>query len=319
MRSTNDQFRKAKRLAALVGVLLLCLLSILIAGCSEARHITATFGSSSKPYQEFLEDPVSLTTIKTIAVFPFDNQAPQPGFDAEDFANKLANQLAAEGKVRVIYPREILAMVDTENRNNRRYNAQLKEKIALGLIQPEQAETDPDNPFASSGSDEMQPRAFRDPIRNRDEAVRLARRAKADAIFVGEVTDFDPYMRPRLSLTMRVIATGNSETAAQAIAEMTQWGIPRKGAGGASSGTIYIRQEMFDSSIGSVGLDVSKYGRTHLIADHPYDTEVFVRSMGHYYDVVANKLAKSYVEARRKAIKEAEERAKAEAKRQKQD
>jgi hypothetical protein len=294
---------------------------MLVAGCMsiDPNHIAATYGSSSKPYQEFLEDPVTLTTIKTIAVFPFDNQAPQPGFDAEDFANKLANQLAAEGKVRVIYPREILARVDSDNRMNRRYNANLREKIALGLVRPEEVRADPDNPFSSAAMNGARPRTFYDPVRNRDEAVRLARQVKADAVIVGEVTDYDPYMRPKLAVTMRVIATGNTETAANAIAEMTQWGIPRMGAGGASSGTIYIRQEMFDSSIGSVGLDVSKYGRTHLIADHPYGTEVFVRSMGQYYEVVANKLAKSYIEARRKAVKEAEERAKTEARRQKRD
>ncbi len=302
-------------------LVLAALLLAFVAGCEEGRHITAALGSSSKPYQEFLEDPVALTTIKTIAIFPFDNKAPQPGFDADDFANKLANQLAAEGKVRVIYPNEILAAVEKENRENRRFNAQLKEKIALGLYKPEQdaADGDPDNLLAPAGAEDMRPRGYFNPIKNRDEAVRLARRVKADAVIVGEVTDYDPYMRPRLSLTMRLIATGNSETAAQAIAEMTQWGVPRRAAAGASSGTIYIRQEMFDSSIGSVGLDVSKYGRTHFIENHPYGTEVFVRSMGHYYEVVAHQLATAYVEARKKAIKEAEEKARAEAKKKKQD
>ena len=287
------------------------LAALLTAGCNEARHITAALGSSSKPYQEFLEDPVTLTTIKTIAVFPFEDKAPQPGFDSDAFANKLANQLAAHGKVRVLYPRDILARVEEENRSSRRHNARLKEKLAMGLISPQEA--------ADSGSgDDNAPRSYYNPVKNVDEAVRLARRAKADAVIVGEVSDYDPYMRPKLSLTMRLIATGSTENAAQAIAEMTQWGIPRSGSG-TGGGTIYVRQQSFDSSIGSVGMEVSKYGRTHFIADHPYDTEVFIRSMSHYYDVVASQLAGAYAEARKKAVKEAEDRAKAKARQDKED
>lgn len=294
---------------------LLCL--ALASGCNEARHITASLASSSKPYQEFLEDPVNLTTIKTIAVFPFDDRAPQPGFDAEDFANKLANQLAAHGKVRVIYPKEILDRVGWENHQARRYNMELKEKIALGIYTPDKEPQN--NAFVSDSRDEYRPRPYYNPIKNVDEAVRLARRAKADAVIVGEVSDFDPYMRPRLSITMRLIATGSTETAAQAIAEMTQWGIPRTGSGGSGGGVVYIRQQSFDSTIGSVGLEVSKYGRSHLIDHNPYDTEVFVRSMNHYHEVVASQLAGAYAEARKKAVKEAEDRAKAQARMQNQD
>ncbi|MCC8116659.1 MAG: hypothetical protein LIP18_05830, partial [Planctomycetes bacterium] len=91
-------------------------------------------------------------------------------------------------------------------------------------------------------------------------------------------------------------------------------------SGGASGGgTIYVRQQTFDSSIGSVGMDVSKYGLTHLVDAHPYDTEVYIRSMSKYYDVVAHELASAYMEARKKAVKEAEDRAKAQAKQNRQD
>ena len=295
------------------GLLALALAALLCtAGCSEMRHITASLGSSSKPYQEFLEDPVTLTTIKTIAVFPFEDKSPQEGFDADSFANKLANQLAAHGKVRVLYPRDILARVEKENIEARRHNSRVREKVALGLMSPDEA--------AQLGDDgENATRAYYDPVRNVDEAIRLARRAKADAIFVGEVSDHDPYTRPRMSLTMRLIATGSTETAAQAIAELTQWGIPRSGSGTSGGGTIYVRQESFDSSVGSVGMEVSKYGRTHLIDNHPLDTAVYTYSMDHYYDVVASQLAGAYAEARKKAVKEAEERAKAKAKQDKDD
>lgn len=297
------------RLAIVLAVLAAALLAF--AGCSEARHVTAALGSSSKPYHEYLEDPVTLTTIKTVAVMPFADKAPQPGFDSDAFANKLANQLAAYGKVRVLYPRDILAQVERDNRNARRHNAQLREKIALGLASP-----DEDDGYGESANS---PRGYYDPIQNIDEAVKLARRAKADAVIVGEVSDYDPYMRPRLSITMKLIATGSTDTAAQAIAEMTQWGIPRSSGGASGGGTIYVRQQSFDSSIGSVGMDVSKYGRTHFIENNPYDTEVFIRSMTHYYDVVAHELAAAYIDARKKAIKEAEDRAKAKAKQDNED
>lgn len=295
---------------------------VLVAGCSEARHIATAMSSSTKAYQEFLEDPAALTTIKTVAVLPFDNKAPQPGFESLAFANKLANQLAAHGKVRVLYPRDILGPVERENRESRRYNAQLKERITLGLVSLDAAEGEGGvggDIFADSQtSGEMRPRPYYNPIKNVDEAVRLARRAKADAVIVGEVSDFDPYMRPRMTITMRLIATGNTETAAKAIAELTQWGVPRVGSG-SGGGTIYIRQELFDSTVGSVGMDVSRYGRSHFVDNHPYDTEVYLRSMTHYYDVVANELAKAYIDARKKAVKEAEDRARAQAKAKNQD
>lgn len=282
-------------------------------GC-DSKHVAASLGSSSKPYQEFMEDPVTLTTIKTVAVFPFDDRAPQPGFDSNEFANKLANQLAAHGKVRVLYPRDILSTVERENREARRHNSEVKEKVALGLITPEEALE-----FESRGS--VGKRNYYDPVKNPEEAVRLARRAKADAVIVGEVSDFDPYMRPRLSLTMRLIATGSTETAANAIAEMTQWGIPRSGfgSGGSGGGTIYVRQQSFDSSVGSVGMDVSKYGLTHHTDSTPYGNEVYIRSMTHYYEVVANQLADAFAVARKKSVKEAEDRVKKQAKEAKQD
>ncbi len=287
---------------------------VLFPGCLDTRGVMSSMGSQAKPYQEFLEDPVNLTTIKSVAIFPFADRAPQPGFDSSDFANKLANQLAALGKIRVIYPQDILDEVERENQLARRHNARMKERLALGLFDPQK------DGEATSQDGEAALRGYYDPIKNTDEAIRLARRAKADAIIVGEVSDYDPYMRPRLSLTMRLIATGATETAAQAIAELTQWGIPRATSGAASGGgVVYIRQQTFDSTIGSVGMDVSKYGRSHNVSDHPYDTEVFVRSMSHYYDVVAHDLAMAFADARKKAVKEAEERAKARAKEQHAD
>lgn len=311
-------FRNRRRFAGLAACALFVCAAALLPGCADGRHIVAALGSSSQPYQEFLEDPVALTAIKTIAVFPFANHAPQPGFDADVFANQLANQLASQGKVRVIYPREILDKVEKNNRAARRHNAELRERVMLGLYVPEHMRPDAEKAdIFTAGDGEMRPRQYQNPVGNVDEAVRLARQAKADAIIVGEITDYDPYMRPRLALTMRLIATGNSETAAQAIAEMTQWGVPRTTA--AARGTIYIRQETFDSSVGSVGLEVSKHGRTHIIDNHALGTEVFIRSMSHYYAVVAGRLARSYVDARKKAVKEAEDRAKLEARKRNQD
>ncbi|MDR2390888.1 MAG: hypothetical protein LBE84_04310 [Planctomycetota bacterium] len=291
---------------------------VALAGCDEARYIGATLGSSSSPYQEFLEDPVALTAIKTVAVFPFDDLATQPGFDAETFANRLANQLAAHGQVRVIFPAEMLRIATGENRQAVRHNTRLREMNTLGLGGAEQPDPGGD-PFPENlGEDERLPRRLLNPVKNLDEAVRLARRAKADAVIVGEVSDIDSYMRPRITLNLRLIATGNSEATAKAIAELAQWGVPRPSVG-VGSGVVYIRQESFDSRIGSVGLDVSRYGRTHLIDDHPYDTEIYVRSLTHYYDVVANRLARSYMEARKKAVAEAEKRAREEARMAKRD
>ncbi|MCC8191027.1 MAG: hypothetical protein LIP77_10415 [Planctomycetes bacterium] len=319
---TDDPMTPMRHPHRPLAIVLALVLPAFLAGCPEARHMATAVSSKSYPYQEYLEDPAALTTIKTIAVFPFDNRAPQPGFDADIFANKLANQLASHGKVRILYPRDILETVERENRATRRHNAELREKLALGLYEPETAAGDRSGEgiFAAGYATdaELRPRHYYNPIKNVDEAVRLARRAKADAVIVGEISDFDPYMRPRLTLTMRLIATGNTEAAAKAIAELTQWGVPAPGSGSAG-GVIYIRQQTFDSTVGNVGLEVSKYGRTHHIESHPYDTEIYIRSMTYYYDVVCSQLAKSYMDARKKAVEDAAARAAATARARNED
>ncbi len=232
-----------------------------LSGCTmDAAHISGSLGSKSKPYKEMLEDPVTLTTIKTIAIMPFDVREQGSGFDATDFATRLANQLAAEGQVRVIYPNEIINRVRQENVTARRYNSQLRERSSLGWVKASEESGDIFN--SNTDADEARPRRYYDPIRNVDEAVRLARLAKADAIIVGEVSDFDPYMRPRLSMTMRLVATGNTDTEARAIAEMTQWGIPR--ASGSAKGIGRMGSKEAGISLGSAATVPSIIGYPHL-------------------------------------------------------
>lgn len=327
MKYNGENAKNGSNRFAFAALAVLVLAAFACSGCIDDRYLVAAVGSKSKAYQEFMEDPVTLTAITTVAVFPFDNRAPLPGFDADVFANKLANQLASAGQIRVLYPKDVLEFADRENRAARRHNADLREQIRLGLYRPEEMnkaagdesgeDADAEVDLMAGTDIEKKPRSYYDPVRNMDEAVKLARRAKADAIIMGEVSDFDPYMRPRLSLTMRLIATGSTDDVARELAELTQWGIPRSGS--SAKGVVYIRQETFDSAVGSVGLDVSIYGRTHMTDHRAYDTEAYLRSMTMYYDVVTNQLAKAYVDARQKAIKEAERRARAAAKKNRQD
>ncbi len=289
---------------------------LLAPGClTLARTVARATTSVSYPHEQWEGDPVALATVKSVLVLPFADKAPEPGFDADGFATRLANQLSARGQLRVVYPREALALVETDNAEIRRHNAEYRRRQLLG-IRPatERADllqrADARRGEAVAGEEDRLQEML-DPVHNLDDAIKVGRRLKVDAVVMGLVTDHDPYLRPRVALTLQVVATGNSEAAAAALAELTQWGIPR--SANYSRGIIWSRQQNFDSRDGNIGRDVYEHAFIRHTEEHPYDTETYLRSMRMYYDYVSSTLSKGLLDARTAAVAEAEKRALAEA------
>ncbi len=271
-------------------------------GCfmSMARKgVRAAAGGDSKAYKEVTGDPVALATVKTILVLPFDSVASEPGFDAMDFSTRLANKLNSRGKVRILYPKQGMMLATKQNRQIARQNNELQQYMLMG---------EDLNKLTMEDRNLQEPL---DPVRNVADAVKIGRLLKADAVVVGLCTDFDPYSRPRLSLTLKVVATGQSDAAAMALAQMTQWGVPRSVS--TARGELWFYQQNFDARDGNIGRNVAVYGTLKHTEEQPFDIDIYTRSMNMYYDYVGAVLTNSLLDARNDAIWEAEQRALAEA------
>ncbi len=300
------------------GILLAGLLAAtaLLPGCSwkTARKIAAG-ASKSRVLEETTGDPLAFSTIRSVAVIPFVDRAPQRGFDAKVFATRLANQIALRGEVRVVYPGEILAEAEKANEAILRHNATLRRRRMLGITPSEDRETRVLRARASlrevvAAEEDVRMREV-DPVHHLDDALKIARKLGADAVIVGMVTDYDPYMRPRIALNARLVATGTTDAAAMQLATMTQWGVPRGGT--VARGLIWQMQKNFDSSVGSVATDASLHALTRHTEHHPYDIEAVLRSMSLYYNYVGSCIADELLTARKQAASEVERRALAQA------
>ncbi len=309
---------RRRRYAAPAGLALLALLAP--AGCSGVRRVARALGSHSTPVKVWEGDPVALATVKTVVVFPFVDNSPEPGFDALMFSTQLANQITAAGQLKVIYPRQALAVAASENRKVRRHNAELRQREMLGInpVEDRAAQTRRANTELreSVAGEEDVRKPVIDPVHNLKDAVKIGRQLKADAVLVGQVTDYDPYTRPRISVVMAVVATGTAESAAQTMAELTQWGVPRRAA--SAQGIIWSIQQNFDSSVGNIGFDVKTHAYVRHTEEHGYDTELYVRSPSKYCEFVGSLLARALLKAREEAVAEAGQRALVEAKRRRE-
>ena len=264
-----------------------------LSGCMSVNEMVAGATSKSVPWQEYAQDPIALAAIHTVAVLPFDNRAPGPGFDGRDFALKLASQLGAKGQFKVIYPRDFLDLADRHNRADRRRFEELEYRRRLGLALEED-----DSAWLADG-----PRRPMDPARSLDDALRLARMLEADALIVGHATDFEVSLRPRLAIHLRLVATGRSEEATRELAALTMSGVPLDGGGGPRQ-VIYTRQEVFDAREGNINRNVRAWTATHATDHHPDGYRAYTSSMSRYYDVCANTLAASLARTKKEAVAE---------------
>ncbi len=281
----------------------------LTTGCKEemaglARKVTrAAYGGTTDAYEEFTGDPIAIATTKSVAFIPFDYVGRLEGFDTMTFTTRFASQMSTRGEMKVVFPREAMKLVEVENRKVDQHNTQLAEMVMMG----EKLDHLP--------ADARNRARKLNPVISLDDAVKIGRMLKVDAVVTGTVSEWDPYMRPRMCVNVKVIATGNSDTAAQALAQMTQWGVPRQAT--TARGVIWFMQQNFDTRDSDIGRNVWAYGLTKHTEDQAADVELYLRSISQYYDYVGASLSKTILNTRAGAIEEAEKRALEEAQRMK--
>ena len=281
----------------------------LTTGCKEemaglARKVTrATYGGTTDAYEEFTGDPIAIATTKSVAFIPFDYVGRLEGFDTMTFTTRFASQMSTRGEMKVVFPREAMKLVEVENRKVDQHNTQLAEMVMMG----EKLDHLP--------ADARNRARKLNPVISLDDAVKIGRMLKVDAVVTGTVSEWDPYMRPRMCVNVKVIATGNSDTAAQALAQMTQWGVPRQAT--TARGVIWFMQQNFDTRDSDIGRNIWAYGLTKHTEEQAADVESYLRSISQYYDYVGASLSKTILNTRAGAIEEAEKRALEEAQRMK--
>ena len=289
-------------------LLISLVLPLVLCGCYEevgalARTTgRAAYGANSKSYEEFPGDPVALATTKTVLFIPFEYNGMEEGFDTMVFTTRLANQVATQAEMRVLYPRDILKLTQLENRKIEQKNRRLTDLVAF------------EDDLGNLPRDERTRGKMLNPVTNIDDAIKLGRQLKADAVVMGMVSDWSPYMRPRMCVTMQIIATGNSDTAAVALQQMTQWGVPRMES--SARGVVWFIQENFDARDPDIGRNVWVYGMTKHTEENVYDKDIYIRAISNFYDYVGSALGRELLRARKKAISEAEKRALAQAEKQ---
>ena len=284
-----------------LNILLIICFILTLTGCipetqATARKIArAAYGGTSASYEEFTGDPIAIATTKSIAFIPFDYVGRLEGFDTMTFTTRFASQMATQGEVKVVFPREAMKLVEIENRKVNSHNTMLAERVMMG------------ENLNNLPRDERSRARKINPVISLDDAVKIGRMLKVDAVVTGTVSDWNPYMRPRMCVNVKIIATGNSDTAAQALAQMTQWGVPRQAS--TARGIIWFMQQNFDSRDSDIGRNVWAYGLTKHTEEKAADIETYLRSISQYYDYVGSVLSRAVLQTREDAIEEAEKRA----------
>lgn len=310
MRKTS---RRLLQYATLCGVLLF------FYGCTEL-HGTRVATRMLQPTLALDErdgDPVALSTTRSVAVLPFDNQSGESSFSSTQFSQKLSSQLAAYGSVRVIFPQEVLRTLERLNEEIRQHNDTLYKLDLLGKDPAQERQARAEAGLSSTSTGENTTKELLNPVQKIEDAIRIGRILQVDAILMGTVTDFSPYYRPRLTVTVKAVLTGQGEAATKALRELTQMGVPQSLSD--HRGVAWTRQQVFDTANGSTARDLYLFARDHHTEDRPFDTEIYLRDMDRYYEFVGATLGSRYLSARASAIREMIALGKKEAKRKKEE
>ncbi|MHC4871715.1 MAG: hypothetical protein ACYTFY_07710 [Planctomycetota bacterium] len=265
---------------------------------------------------EFEGDPITLSTVKSVAIFPVENATGSDSFDSISFSTKMANQLASRGIVRVIFPRQVVAETVDLNKKIERHNRELTKLKLLGK-DPAKERSEKLLKGIPLTADRDVKLDMLDPVKKLSDAIKVGRILGVDAVLMGKVTDFDPYYRPRISVTLQAVATGHSAQAAESLKRLTQWGIPNSHRN--QHGVAWYRQQVFDTQDGGTSRDLYLFARNHHTENRPFDTEIYMRSMDRFYEFVGGTLAFKFLDARDFSAKAAMDKAIAEAKKRKLD
>lgn len=132
-------------------------------------------------------------------------------------------------------------------------------------------------------------------IRTADDAIRLARRLKADAIVAAAVTDFHPYHPPRVAVSVQVLRVGAREISEGEIDRITQSASWRRGPFALSrdkAGHLLAAfEKVYDSHQESVRREVVAYAQAQEESDTPFEGErEFLAVQSRYLQFVSNQV-----------------------------
>lgn len=314
MTQPGNNDHRAEMLLALLLAAVFCLM-----GCTEphAARVATRLLDPVSALDRVEGDPVALAGMKSIAILPFENLAPENDFDPMKFSQKIAGQLSSRGEVRVIFPQETMRQLEAYNKEVEIHNRQLHKLMLLGKPAAEERRDRADLGQTTVSTDEAESWRKLDPVGRVEDALKLGRMMKVDGIMMGRVTDYDPYYRPRLAVSCQVVLTGRSDAATRALRELSQWGVPRSLA--SQRGVAWLRQQNFDTRDGGIARDLYLYARNKHTESNPYDTEIYLRSMDRFFEFVGATLACKMLEVRDDAIDEMLARGRREAKRRRME
>ena len=289
-------------------------LGLLCCGCSEPSFTRqySRITDDTHTWDERVTDPAGIATVRSIAIYPFANQSGEQSLDTIGFSDALARQMNAYGFIRVVTPREVMNEIRKQQKYIETHNRRRQTRLLLGKKAGDGTvpyRNDHTPPTDEDPDVELPPI---DPIHNQGDAIRIGRTLQVDVIMLGVITAYDPYYRPKVGLTVHVIATGQNSAAVEAINQLSQWGVPRDA--NTQRGEVWTRQQMFDANDGSTAREAYMWARRHHTESSAFDTEVYLRNIERYFDFVGGSLAKGFLKARQQAAKEIEEQAKLAAK-----
>ncbi len=151
----------------------------------------------------------------------------------------------------------------------------------------------------------VRPAAFRGqaPPRSVDDAVRLGRRHKVDAVLVAVVTDHDPYDPPRIAVSVQLLRSSSRAVSAEDVDRLVQSASWRQGPFEMSSDRAghwaAAFEDVFDAHEKRIRREIGAYARAQVGADTGFLGEhEFLAVQARFFQFVSNQILNHLFELR---------------------
>lgn len=118
-------------------------------------------------------------------------------------------------------------------------------------------------------------------------ALKLAEELEADAIIVGQITDCDPYRRPRLGVALQMFSSGGYNVQNIDWNKVAPVGRPFGFSADVSRRPIIAVEKIFDAKLRNTYERVMEYAEAHLTEDRPLEKETYVKILKYYFQFVS--------------------------------
>lgn len=234
-------------------------LAVLPAGCERTEH----YPEWTKSREQRL---LLFSDVEKLAVVPFvdaSGAAWPKDYDAARFSKQFADEIVRRARFKVVYPSEVAARAVQANREVLARARMAKKALAEDDVI----------------------------VLNRSEAdaVAAGRAAGADAVLVGTIHDFDPYVPKRLALTVRVYLCKKLDRSAMEIIAMSDAGVPLEVPSAVRERFIWERQKHYDALRKNARTGMDWHSRKY-VGDTGYGDELVRNSTERFMNFVATEL-----------------------------